>query len=198
MTRVSRVQPHLTLEEIKQKIATSDNPRRQQKWLIVYNAQVEPRSAVAIARNTSTTVRTVHQVISDYNRLGVAAIETSGRGGRYNSYLSIEEETAFLEQFVDAAHTGSITTIKQIHKAFEERIGTEVDSSTIYRLLERHGWRKLTPRPHHPKGDKHKQETFKKTFLIWSNKSCKAEKQTILVPYSCWQPIKGDLGVSVK
>ncbi|MGI2909527.1 helix-turn-helix domain-containing protein [Tolypothrix sp. VBCCA 56010] len=85
--------------------------------------------------------------------------------------------------FVGAAHTGSITTIAQIHKAFEERIGTSVDSSTIYRLLSRHGWRKLTPRPHHPKADKHEQEAFKKTFLIWSNKSCKAENQTILVPY---------------
>ena len=76
MARVSQVQPHLTLEEIKQKIATSDNPRRQQKWLIVYNALVEPGNASTLALHTGTTVRTVHQVICDYNRLGAAAIET--------------------------------------------------------------------------------------------------------------------------
>lgn len=181
MGRVSKVEPHLTLEEIKHKIATASNPRRQQKWLIVYNAFVEPRPASAIAVHTGTTVRTVHEVISDYNRLGVAAIETSGKGGRRNSYLSLEEEAGFLEQFFDAAQTGSITTITQIHKAFEQLVGQEVDSSTIYRLLSRHGWRKLTPRPYHPKGDKQQQEAFKKTFLIWSNTRCKAENQTILV-----------------
>ncbi|MDF5708275.1 MAG: winged helix-turn-helix domain-containing protein [Nostoc sp. S4] len=185
MARVSRVEPHLTLEQIKQKIATCDHPRRQQKWLIVYNALVEPRPASAIALHTGTTVRTVHEVISNYNRLAAAAIETSGKGGRHNSYLSKEEETAFLEQFVDAAQTGKITTITQIHQAFEKQVGREVDSSTIYRLLERHGWRKLTPRPYHPKGDRLQQEAFKKTFLIWLNKPSLAENRTILVRYSC-------------
>lgn len=198
MVRVSRVEPHLTLEEIKQKIATSNHPRRQQKWLIVYNALVEPRPASAIALHTGTTVRTVHQVICDYNRMGVAAIETLGKGGRHNSYLSLEEEAAFLEQFGGAAQTGSITTITQIHQAFEQLVGTEVDSSTIYRLLERHGWRKLTPRPYHPKGDQQQQEAFKKTLAHWSNKPSPAENQRIIVLYSCWQPIKEDLGVLVK
>ncbi|TBR56888.1 hypothetical protein B4U84_25905 [Westiellopsis prolifica IICB1] len=47
---------------------------------------------------------------------------------------------------------------KLIRKAEEPRMfarfvqifstGQEVDTSTIYRLLERHGWRKLTPRPY--------------------------------------------------
>ncbi|TBR56887.1 hypothetical protein B4U84_25900 [Westiellopsis prolifica IICB1] len=124
MVRVSKVEAHLALEEIKQKIATSDNPRRQQKWLIVYNALVEPRSAVALVLHTGTTVRTVHSCICDYNRMGVAAIETSGKGGRHNSYLNLEEEAAFLEQFGDAAQTGSITTITQIHQAFEQLVGT--------------------------------------------------------------------------
>ena len=39
---------------------------------------------------------------------------------------------------------------------------TPVDESTIYRLLHRHGWRKLVPRPRHPKAHAEKQATFKK------------------------------------
>ena len=35
--------------------------------------------------------------------------------------------------------------------------------STIYRLLDRHGWRKLVPRPVHPKADLEEQAAFKKT-----------------------------------
>jgi Winged helix-turn helix len=34
----------------------------------------------------------------------------------------------------------------------------------MYRLLNRHGWRKLVPRPVHPKANKEEQEQFKKTL----------------------------------
>ncbi len=64
MVRVSRVLPHLTEAEVKEKIRTANNFRRQQKWWIVYNALVEPRTAAEIARHTGTSVRDVHQVIN--------------------------------------------------------------------------------------------------------------------------------------
>lgn len=67
MSRVSRVLPHLSVEQVKQKIKNATSFRRQQKWLIVYNALVDPRPAMQIALHTGTTKRTVHQVISDYN-----------------------------------------------------------------------------------------------------------------------------------
>ena len=38
----------------------------------------------------------------------------------------------------------------------------------IYRLLERHGWRKISPRPHDAERDKEAQVTFKQTFPTWS------------------------------
>ena len=40
---------------------------------------------------------------------------------------------------------------------------TGLGRSTIYRLLERHGWRKVVPRPRHPKADVAAQAAFKKT-----------------------------------
>jgi hypothetical protein len=36
--------------------------------------------------------------------------------------------------------------------------------TTIYRLLERHQWRKLVPRPFHPKADKEEQRRFQQNF----------------------------------
>ena len=88
VSRVSHALPHLSVEDVRQKIKTAHNFRRQQKWLIIYNALVDPRSAKEIALHTGTSKRTVHQVISDYNRLGVEAIETQGKGGRRRGYLS--------------------------------------------------------------------------------------------------------------
>ena len=104
----------------------------------------------------------VHAVISTYNRLGVAAVETAGKEGRRNEYLTLEEEEQFLAPYFARAEAGEITTTAEIWKAFESHVGHHVDDSTIYRLLNRHGWRKLMPRPRHPKADPQAQEQFKK------------------------------------
>jgi hypothetical protein len=41
-------------------------------------------------------------------------------------------------------------------------IGHETSNSTVYNVLGRHGWRKLMPRPFHPKRDVEAQNAFKK------------------------------------
>lgn len=91
-------------------------------------------------------------------------METPGKGGRRHQYLTLEEEEQFLALFFAQAEHGEIATVREIHCAFEERVGHPVDDSTIYRLLHRHGWRKCMPRPKHPKADPHLQEQFKTTF----------------------------------
>lgn len=183
MARVSRVLAHLTVEEVKQKLAESKQVWQQQKWLIVYNALVDPREAQEIALHTGTSVWTVHQVISKYNRYGAAAIATPGKGGRRNCYLSWDEEQEFLAPFFELAALGKIATIAVIRKAFEEQVAATVDPSTIYRLLERHGWRKIVPRPHHPKADLSEQQEFKKTSSNGSKRSWQPE--TPMTPDRC-------------
>lgn len=178
MARVSRAITHLSEEEVQKKIQTAPNFRQQQKWLVVYNALVDPRPAAEIALHTGTSVRTVHQVISDYNRLGAAAIETPGKGGRNNSYLSLEAEKEFLSSFTEQAKAGVVTTATSIKLAFEELVGFEVDKSTIYRLLKRQEWRKRMPRPEHPEANPEAQAAFKKTFPHSYNKSYKPKSLT--------------------
>lgn len=82
MARVTHAAPHLSLAEVKNRMRTDQRADWRQRWLIIYNALVEPRSAEEIARHCGVSKATVHAVISRYNRLGVAAIETSGKGGR--------------------------------------------------------------------------------------------------------------------
>jgi hypothetical protein len=95
MSRVSRAAPHLSLEAVEQKLKSTESYWHRQKWLIVYNGLVDPRPASAIAKQTGVSVGTVHKVSSQYNQLGVAALETPGKGGRYNSYLTREQEKEF-------------------------------------------------------------------------------------------------------
>jgi transposase len=164
MARVTHAAPHLPIAEVKNRMRTDPRADRRQRWLIIYNALVEPRSAAEIARHCGVSKATVHAVISRYNRLGVAAIETPGKGGRRRQYLTLEEEKQFLAPFFAQAERGEIATVGQIWCAFEQHVGHAVDDSTIYRLLHRHGWRKLMPRPRHPKADQQTQEQFKKNF----------------------------------
>jgi transposase len=164
MARSTRAAAHLSIEEVKQRLKRDPRPWCRQRWLIIYNALIEPRKAEEIARHCGVSKGTVHQVISTYNRFGVEAVETPGKGGRRHEYLSLEDEQQFLAPFFVQAETGEIATAGEIQRAFEMRLGHEVEKSTIYRLLHRHGWRKLMPRSKHPQASKEAQEHFKKTL----------------------------------
>jgi len=53
--------------------------------------------------------------------------------------------------------------IHDLKAAYEKAIGHETSNSTIYNLLARHSWRKLMPRPFHPKRNIAAQNSIKKT-----------------------------------
>jgi transposase len=163
-TRVTRAAAHLSVEEVKCRMERDPRFWVRQRWWIVYQALVDPRKAEEIARHTGVSVTTVGRVISAYNRFGIAALETPGKGGRRREYLTVEQESQFLSPYFVRAEAGEIATAGEIKQAFETRVGQEVEESTIYRLLHRHGWRKLMPRQRHPKANAHEQASFKKTF----------------------------------
>jgi len=83
-------------------------------------------------------------------------------GGRRREILSVEEEEAFLRPWVEKAETGGVLVVPPIHAALEERLCFPVADSTVYRMLARHGWRKVAPDTCHPKRDEQAQEAFKK------------------------------------
>ena len=84
-------------------------------------------------------------------------------GGRRYGYLSIEQEDQFLSHYFEEASHGGVLVVSEIKKAFEALVGHKVAKTTIYRMLGRHDWRKIMPRPRHPKSDPNAQEGFKKT-----------------------------------
>ena len=164
MARITRAVLHLPIEEVKERMSNDPHSLYRKRWLIIYNALVDPREAKDIARHTGVSVATVHKVISSYNRLGVAAVETPGKGGRRHAYLTLEEERELLQPFFERAERGELTTVAQIKHIFEKRGGHEGDETTIHRLLKRQKWRKLVPRPFHPQANKEEQELFEQSF----------------------------------
>ncbi len=104
----------------------------------------------------------VKQIWSEYFKSGEGALLRSGRGGRRRQNLTLQEEQELLEGFIPTASQGGVLVVDQIKAAYERRLGRSVPRSTVYRMLARHGWRKLAPRPHHPKNDPALAQAFKK------------------------------------
>jgi len=83
-------------------------------------------------------------------------------GGRRHFSLTIEEEREFLTQWQEQAVAGGVLTVPPLHAALVARLGHDAPLSTTYRLLARHGWRKVQPDTKHPKNDPALQDEFKK------------------------------------
>ena len=130
---------------------------------IVYLRSSQGMTQEAIADSTGVSRSTVSRVHMAWFKDGFEGLELKPRGGRLRENMTFEEEAAFLKDFAHSAGAGELVCIQDIHAAYEKKIGKETGPSTIYALLARHEWRKLMPRPHHPRRDVAAQERFKKT-----------------------------------
>ena len=88
-------------------------------------------------------------------------------GGRRHYSMTIEEERDFLRTWEAKANEGGVLSVPPIHAALVERLGRSIPMSTTYRLLARHGWRKVQPDTKHPKSKPEIQEEFKKNSPGW-------------------------------
>ncbi len=83
-------------------------------------------------------------------------------GGRRHYTMTVEEEREFLRDWEDRAIEGGVLSVPPLHAALVEKLGRSIPISTTYRLLARHGWRKVQPDTKHPKSDPVIQQEFKK------------------------------------
>ena len=83
-------------------------------------------------------------------------------GGRRNAWMTFEEEAKFLAPWLEQAASGAVVVISPIRAALAQHLGQTVKASVVYRLLARHGWRKVAPDTRHPKSNPAAQEAWKK------------------------------------
>ena len=85
-------------------------------------------------------------------------------GGRRHSLLTPEEELKFLQPWLEQAKAGSVVVVSPIRAALAQHLNQPVKPSVVYRLLARHGWRKVAPDTRHPKSKPEVQEDWKKNL----------------------------------
>lgn len=163
MGRVTKVVEHLRVEEIDARIKQCTEPWRIRRWQVIRCALVHPKPAAEIALEVGLARQSVHNLVAAYNRHGPPAVETPGHGQRQRAYLSLGQEQAVVSKFVRKSAVGQVSTGIQIKPALEKAVGRRVHKTTVYRILKRHQWRKVVPRPRHPAASVEEQAAFKKT-----------------------------------
>ena len=103
-----------------------------------------------IAQITGMRINSISQMCRRYREQGLERFIENKYGGNRRA-LKEEQEKAILERFEKAAEAGQEVTAAEIKAAFDEVRGKDTGRGYIYMLLERHGWRKVMPRPRHPK-----------------------------------------------
>lgn len=155
--------PDGTVERMEELLASGElsGPARERVTCIRLLAlgRTGPDVAELIGRSQNTVYRHKKRFLEE----GEAALMAEGWGGRRNAVLTEAEEAELVAGFAQAARDGELITANAVIAAVIERTGRRVDPTTVYRMLERHGWRKVMPRPRHPDAKPERQEAFKQT-----------------------------------
>ena len=133
-----------------------------QRFLCVWLRVEHQLSTAEIARTLGLSVNTVRFTQKDFIDNGVSALTELKRGGRMRYLMPLEAEESFLKQYEEKASQGELLVVNEIKVALEKHLGRSIHKTTVYRMLYRHGWRKLVPRPSHPKRNQQEAEAFKK------------------------------------
>lgn len=154
-----------TVARLAERLKTAQSHAQYQRIQCVLIRATLGSSAAEIGQLLGWSTATVHVMHSRWARQGDAIFDVRGRGGRHHQHLSVEQEQTLLAPFIARAQAGGMLTVTEIQRAYQAQTGKQVAPSTVYRLLDRHGWRKMVPRPRHPKADVAAQGAFKKTAL---------------------------------
>lgn len=121
-------------------------------------------SSLSIETIVGLSSQYIRIIWRNYRQKGEVALLGEKRGqARGHANLTLKKEEKFLAPFFSEAKKAGILIVSDIHKAYEES-HKKINRSAIYKLLHRHGWRKIVPRHSHPKEDKEAQEKFLSTF----------------------------------
>jgi transposase len=121
-------------------------------------------SAPQIAQALGWKPQSVRQLQSDYAREGESVLWGKPHGWRRHAHFTAEQEKDLLAPFLEQAQAGGVLVVAPVQVAYENALGRPVHPSVVYRALHRPGWRKVVPRPRHPKASEELREAFKKSY----------------------------------
>lgn len=139
-------------EEIQaiQEARKGNKDKRAEARLKALELRAKGQKAEDVARATGFHPAYVTQLVAKYRNQGLEAISGNHYGGNHRN-MSEEKEAAILAPFKRQAEKGEIIETKELAEVYQHAVDHPVSKGQIYRVLHRHGWRKVMPRSKHPK-----------------------------------------------
>lgn len=135
---------------IQKRMATEKNKNVFRK-LQVLELRAKGYLIKEVAEITGYHPNRISQLVSSFLKDGLENYAKDNRNGGNRKNLTYQEEAQILAPHFERAGKGQVITTQEIHHDFEEKVGHKMPTSTTYRILKRHGWRKIMPRAKHPK-----------------------------------------------
>ena len=122
------------------------------------------------ARSSGMDRQTLRDWVHRYNANGIEGLsDLGGKGAKPR--LSPKQQAQFVawvEAGPDPEKDGVVRwRCVDLKVRIEEEFGVKLHERTIGKYLVKHGFRRLSVRPEHPKTDAAAQEVFKKTLPAW-------------------------------
>lgn len=134
------------IEEARKK----NQNKRVEKRLYALLLKADGMSSQEVGKKVDFHPAYITELISKYRKGGIGAlVENHYPGNRRN--LTYAEEEEILKPFKEKADKGELVDVAEIAAVYVEKVGHSIGSGQIYRVLHRHGWRKVMPRGRHPK-----------------------------------------------
>ena len=163
---VKRKFSHEIDHTIRVKVKKCKDPKALRR-LIALNMYRQGKTNKEIAEATGYHPQRITQLVTEVLKNGIDSILKDNRTSN-NYRMTFAQEAEFLSQFEEMSENGQLVTVAPILEKYEEATGKKSNTTSIYRLLKRHGWRKLTPRPKHPEAaNAEEQSRQKKLKLSW-------------------------------
>jgi transposase len=161
----AKIKPWLSLPQLTEWVcAAAADPSLLRKRLVVWLMALHPRHARQMAALLGVSVVSVWRWVGRYNQGGPHALGRSRRGGRHRGHFDSQtQEASALAALEPRALAGDLLTAGPIRQVLEQAAGHRLPTSTLYSLLARQDWRKLAPRPRHPRTKPEALEAYKKT-----------------------------------
>ena len=126
---------------------------------VMNTTQEETAALIGVGR---ATVARLQASFRQSGKRSAGGAKSRNWGGRRNALMTVAQEAEFLAPWLEQAKGGGMLVVSPLRAALAEKLGKTVKASVVYRLLARHGWRKIAPDTRHPKSDPAAQAEWKK------------------------------------
>lgn len=162
MARPRRIERKLVNRARKSVVAATDIVELRAAQAILLPALADlslEQTAALLGVSRASVPRLQHRFRQS---VGAGGVARAPWGGRRRALLSLEQEREFLAPWAERAKQAGVLVVSPLRAALAQRLGRPVARSVVYRLLARHGWRKVAPDSRHPKSDALAQAQWKK------------------------------------